>query len=60
MVLEDKSLDFSNIVRLHASRRRQCDGFQPELALAFGRTNVDVRRLAPFVGVKVESERSDA
>lgn len=32
------------------------DGVKPELAFPFGRFNMNVRRLVPFVGIEMEAE----
>ncbi len=60
MMLEDKPLDRSHIVRLHPLNGSERNGLEPEFALSVRRSHMDVRRLASLVGVEVEAERTDA
>jgi len=57
LIFENKTLDQPQVVRSHSSIASQENGgVQPELAVPVRRSDVDVRGLIPFVGVKVESE----
>ena len=62
-MLEDEPLylfDLSDDVWLDAPVPRQADGIEPELALAVGGADVDVRRFRTLIGIKVEPETADA
>ena len=57
VMLEDQLLDAAQVVRSHTLVAGQADNWlQPELAVAISSTNVDVRRLVSFIGVKVKPE----
>jgi len=56
MMLEDKSLDYSEVVSLDPFDRGQGDWLQPVLAFAIGRTDMNVWRFSSLIGIKVESE----
>jgi hypothetical protein len=59
-MLEDEPLHLSDDVWLDAPVPRQADGIEPELALAVGGADVDVRRFRTLIGIKVEPETADA
>lgn len=39
---------------------RQRDGVEPELALTFRATNMNVRRFVPLVGVEMETKTANS
>jgi hypothetical protein len=57
-VLEHKALDFTHLVRFDSSNRRKGNRIKPELAFAV--SDMDVRRLFPFIGIEVKSVRTDS
>ncbi len=52
MMLEDNSLDESDIVRLDSLHCGQRDRLQPVLAFAIRRPDVNVRWLSSFMGTR--------
>ena len=56
-MLEDELFDPSEVARAHATITGQTNvGLQPELALAFRRADMNVRRFVSLIGEEVEPE----
>jgi hypothetical protein len=58
-VLKHKALDLTHLARSDASNRGKGNRLKPKLALAVRRSDMNVRWLASFIGVKVKSVRAD-
>jgi hypothetical protein len=58
-MFEDQAFNLPQFVSRDATISSQTDRFQPELALAAWRTDMDVGWLVGFIRVEVESEGSD-
>jgi len=59
-MLENQSLDFTQVVPGYAEIFRQGDWFKPEFAFACGRANMNMGRLVRYVGIKMKSVRTDS
>jgi hypothetical protein len=59
-MLKNEFLDCAQVLRRYPLITGKPDRFEPELALSFAGVNMNMWRLIPFIGIKVEPEPANS